>query len=77
MNETISSIKKILNGEHYFFKKVWRIIVKYKGVHYVFDKKEITSLSGEKSVPIEFLSSSTEVCICSLELEEEGVNDED
>lgn len=80
MYESILTIKKILGGEHYYFKNVWRVTVKYKDKLYAFDKEEITnltSLTNMKSVPIEFLNSSTEVYICRLELKEEGEHDED
>lgn len=80
MYESILTIKKILSGEHYYFKNVWRVTVKYKDKLYSFDKDKITNLNdlqGVKSIPIEFLNSSTEVCICRLELKEEGVNNED
>lgn len=80
MYEPILTIKKILSGEHYFFKNVWRVTVKYKGKLYSFDKDKITDLtdlSGMKSIPIEFLSSNTEVYICRLELKEEGANGND
>lgn len=77
MYESILTIKKILSGEHYYFKNVWRVTVKYKDKLYAFDKDKITDLSGMKSIPIEFLNSSTEVYICRLELKEEGENNED
>ncbi|MDB6212454.1 hypothetical protein PNO24_00740 [Gemella haemolysans] len=80
MYESILTIKKILSGEHYFFKNVWRVTVKYKDKLYAFDKDGITNLSSPsnmKSIPVEFLNSSTEVCICRLELKEEGANNED
>lgn len=80
MHESILTIKKILSGEHYYFKNVWRVTVKYKDKLYAFDKDKITDLSdlsGRKSIPIEFLNSSTEVYICRLELKEERENDED
>ncbi|MGP1512736.1 MAG: hypothetical protein ACTTI7_00320 [Gemella haemolysans] len=77
MYEPILTIKKILSGEHYFFKNVWRVIVKYKGESYAFDKDKIFGLFGVNSIPIEFLNSSTEVYICRLELKEEGVNGND
>lgn len=80
MYEPILTIKKILSGEHYFFKNVWRVTVKYKDKLYAFDKDKITDLtdlSGMKAIPIEFLNSSTEVYICRLELKEEEENNED
>lgn len=80
MHESILTIKKILSGEHYYFKNVWRVTVTHKGKVYSFDKDKITNLndlSGAKSIPIEFLNSSTEVYICRLELKQEGENDED
>lgn len=80
MYEPILTIKKILSGEHYYFKNVWRVTVKYKDKLYSFDKDKITNLNdlqGVKSIPIEFLNSSTEVYICRLELKEEGENNED
>ena len=80
MYESILTIKKILSGEHYYFKNVWRVTVKYKDKLYSFDKDKITNLNdlqGVKSIPIEFLNSSTEVYICRLELKEEGVNNEE
>lgn len=36
MYEPILTIKKILSGEHYFFKNVWRVTVKYKDKLYTF-----------------------------------------
>lgn len=80
MYESILTIKKILSGEHYYFKNVWRVTVKYKDKLYAFDKDKIIDLidlSGRQSIPIEFLNSSTEVYICRLELKEEGENNED
>lgn len=77
MYESILTIKKILSGEHYFFKNVSRVTVRYKGKVYSFDKYKITGLFGTESIPIEFLNSSTEVYISSLQLKEEGENDED
>ena len=80
MYEPILTIKKILSGEHYYFKNVWRVTVKYEDKLYAFDKDKITDLtglSGMKSIPIEFLNSSTEVCIYRLELKEEEENDEE
>lgn len=80
MYEPVLTIKKILSGEHYYFKNVWRITVRYKDKLYAFDKDKITDLtdlSGMKSIPIEFLNSSTEVYICRLELKEEGENNEE
>lgn len=77
MYEPILTIKKILSGEHYYFKNVWRVTVRYKGKLYAFDKDKITGLYGTKSIPIEFLNSSTEVYACSLVFEEEVENDED
>lgn len=80
MYESILTIKKILSGEHYYFKNVWRVTIIYKDKLYTFDKDGITNLSSPsnmKSVPIEFLNSSTEVSICRLELKEKGENDED
>lgn len=80
MHESILTIKKILSGEHYYFKNVWRVTVKYKDKLYTFDKDKIINLydlPGEKSIPIEFLNSSTEVYICRLELKEDGENNED
>ncbi len=77
MYESILTIKKILSGEHYYFKNVWRVTVKYKDKLYTFEKDGITNLSGMKPVPIEFLNSSTEVYLCRLELKEEGENDGD
>ena len=80
MYESILTIKKILSGEHYYFKNVWKVTVKYKDKLYAFDKDKITDLSDlsrMKSIPIEFLNSSTEVYVCRLELKQEGENDED
>ena len=80
MDEPILTIKKILSGEYYYFKNVWRVVVRYKDKLYAFDKDKITNLtdlSGMKSIPIEFLNSSTEVYICRLELKQEGENDEE
>lgn len=80
MYEPILTIKKILSGEHYFFKNVWRVTVKYKDKLYAFDKDKITDLtdlSGMKAIPIEFLNSSTEVYICRLELNGGEKDDED
>ncbi len=80
MYESILTIKKILSGEHYYFKNIWRVTVKYKDILYAFDKYGITNLSSPsnmKFIPIEFLNSSTEVYICRLELKEEGENNED
>lgn len=80
MYEPILTIKKILSGEHYYFKNVWRVVVRYKDKLYGFDKDKIvdlTDLPGMKFIPIEFLNSSTEVYICRLELKQEGENDED
>nr|DAE91621.1 MAG TPA: hypothetical protein [Caudoviricetes sp.] len=80
MYESISTIKKILSGEHYYFKNVWRVTVEYKDKLYNFDKDKITNLNdlqGVKSIPIEFLNSSTEVYVCRLELKEEEENNED
>ena len=80
MYEPILTIKKILSGEHYYFKNVWRVVVRYKDKLYGFDKDKIvdlTDLPGMKSIPIEFLNSSTEVYICRLELKQEGENNEE
>lgn len=80
MYESILTIRKILSGEHYYFKNVWRVTVIYKDKLYTFDKDGITNLSSPsnmKSVPIEFLNSSTEVSICRLELKEEEENNEE
>lgn len=77
MYESILTIKKILSGEHYFFKNVSRVTVRYEDKVYTFDKDRIVGLFGTKSIPIEFLNSSTEVYICRLELKEEGESDED
>lgn len=80
MHETILTIKNILRGEHYYFKNVWRVTVTYKDKLYSFDKDKITNLNDlkeMKSIPIEFLNSSTVVYICRLELKEEGENNED
>lgn len=77
MYEPILTIKKILSGEHYYFKNVRRVTVRYKGKLYAFDKDKITGLFGVESIPIEFLNSSTEVYICSLALEEEEENNEE
>lgn len=67
MYESISTVKKILSGEYYYFKNVWRVVVRYKGKFYGFDKGEITGL-GTESVPIKFSDNSTEIYICRLEL---------
>lgn len=80
MYESILTIKKILSGEHYYFKNVWRVTVRYKDKLYAFDKDGITNLSSPsnmKSIPIEFLSSGTEVFIGSLDFKAEEENDED
>lgn len=67
MYKPISTIKKILSGEYHYFRNVWRVVVRYKGKFYGFDKDEITGL-GTESVPIKFSDDSTKVYICSLEL---------
>ena len=77
MYEPILTIKKILSGEHYFFKNVSSLIVRYKGGSYQFDKDKITGVFGTKAIPIDFLSSSTEVYICSLDFKLEEENNED
>lgn len=67
MYKPILTIKKILSGEYPYFKNVWRVVVRYKGKFYGFDKDEITGL-GTESIPIKFSDDSTKVYICSLEL---------
>lgn len=76
MYESILTIKKILSGEHYFFKNVSRVTVRYEGKVYTFDKDRIVGLFGTKSIPIEFLNSSTEVFIGSLDFEAKEENNE-
>lgn len=76
MYESILTIKKILSGEHYFLKNVSRVTVRYEDKVYTFDKDRIVGLFGTKSIPIEFLNSSTEVFIGSLDFEVKEENNE-
>lgn len=77
MYEPILTIRKILSGDYYFFKNVKQVVVEYEGNLFAFDKEKIIGLSEINFIPIEFLSSSTEVYIRRLELKQEGENDED
>ena len=77
MYESILTIKKILSGEHFLFKNVRRVTVRYRGKVYTFDKDRIVGLFGVKSIPVEFLNSSTEVFIGSLDFEDKEENNED
>lgn len=76
MYESILTIKKILSGEHFLFKNVSRVTVRYEGKVYAFDKDRIAGLFGTKTIPIEFLNSSTEVFIGSLDFKVEEENNE-
>lgn len=67
MYEPILTIKKILSGDYYFFNNIRRVVARYKGKYYGFDKDEITGLETE-TVPIKFSDDSTEVYICRFEL---------
>ena len=77
MYESILTIKKILSGEHYLFKNVSRVTVRYEGKVYTFDKDRIVGLFGVKSIPVEFLNYNTEIFIGSLDFEEKEENNED
>lgn len=71
MYEPILTIKKMLKGEHYFYKNVKRVIISYKGETFAFDKEKVWGWHGTKFIPIELFESGQIVYVSKIEFEDE------